>query len=290
MTIYIILFGIFFAVGAFFLMADFLKLPTIATQKAIANSANRTRKKISGIDAELANLSVKISKFITLGEYKKIRLQNVLNAVGISKSPEEYTANCIVKSALIGVFAIPLLFIFPIASPVLFIMSIFVYFKEIGSADKMLAEKREKIELQLPRFVATITQELQNSRDVLKILEVFKHNASEEFAKELDILTADMRSSSYETALTRFEARFNSPLLSDVVRGLISVLRGDNGIMYFQMLSHDMKLLEIQNLKKEAMKIPPKIRKFSFAMLMCFLLTYLVVIIMQIVDSMGSML
>ena len=53
----------------------------------------------------------------------------------------------------------------------------------------------------------------------------------------------------YEAALTRFEARFNSPLLSDIVRGLIGVLRGDNGVHYFQMLSHDMKQLELQRLK-----------------------------------------
>ena len=59
-----------------------------------------------------------------------------------------------------------------------------------------------------------------------------------------------MRSGSYEAALTRFEARFNSPLLSDIVRGLIGVLRGDNGVHYFQMLSHDMKQLELQRLKQ----------------------------------------
>ena len=98
-----------------------------------------------------------------------------------------------------------------------------------------------------------------------------------------------MRSSSYEAALTRFEARINSPMLSDVVRGLIGVLRGDDGAMYFQMLSHDFKQMELQRLKKEAQKIPPKIRVFSFVMLMCFLATYLVIIVMEIIKSMGTM-
>ena len=98
-----------------------------------------------------------------------------------------------------------------------------------------------------------------------------------------------MRSSSYEAALTRFEARLNSPMLSDVVRGLIGVLRGDDGAMYFQMLSHDFKQLELQRLKKEARKIPPKIRVFSFVMLMCFLFMYLAIIVIEIIKSMGSM-
>ena len=121
------------------------------------------------------------------------------------------------------------------------------------------------------------------------MLEHYKKNAGEEFARELDIVTADMRSSSYEAALTRFESRLNSPMLSDITRGLIGVLRGDDGGMYFQMLSHDMKQLELQRLKAEALKIPPKIRVFSFLMLMCFLMMYMVVIIFEIIRSLGGM-
>jgi tight adherence protein C len=98
-----------------------------------------------------------------------------------------------------------------------------------------------------------------------------------------------MRSSSYEAALTRFEARINSPMLSDITRGLIGVLRGDDGAMYFQMLAHDMKQLELQRLKARAMKIPPKIRVFSFIMLMCFLMTYIAIIVYEILRSLGGM-
>lgn len=78
-------------------------------------------------------------------------------------------------------------------------------------------------------------------------------------------------------------------LLSDVVRGLIGVLRGDDGVHYFQMLAHDMKQLELQRLKAKAMKIPPKIRVFSFILLMCFLVTYLAIIIFQILNSLSGM-
>lgn len=67
------------------------------------------------------------------------------------------------------------------------------------------------------------------------------------------------------------------------------MLRGDDGGMYFQMLAHDMKQLELQRLKAQAMKIPPKIRVFSFAMLMCFLMTYMAVIVYEIITSLGGM-
>ena len=102
-------------------------------------------------------------------------------------------------------------------------------------------------------------------------------------------MCADMRSSSYEAALTRFEARLNSPQLSDIVRGLIGVLRGDDSAVYFQMLVHDFKQIEIQRLKTKAQKIPPKIRKYSFAMLMCFMITYIIIIGYEILKSMSGM-
>ena len=207
----------------------------------------------------------------------------------MKETPEEFTAYAIIKSLLIGLAAIPCLLIFPLLAPIVLFLAVIVYFKEIRKADEKLSAKREKIEVELPRFVATITQELKASRDVLSILENYKKNAGEEFARELDIVTADMRSSSYEAALTRFESRLNSPMLSDITRGLIGVLRGDDGGMYFQMLSHDMKQLELQRLKAEALKIPPKIRVFSFLMLMCFLMMYMVIIVFEIIRSLGGM-
>ena len=37
------------------------------------------------------------------------------------------------------------------------------------------------------------------------------------------------------------------------------------------------------------MKIPPKIRVFSFVLLMCFLVTYLAIIIYEIIHSLDGM-
>jgi len=55
------------------------------------------------------------------------------------------------------------------------------------------------------------------------------------------------------------------------------------------MLAHDFKALELQRLKSRAQKIPPKIRIFSFVMLMCFLFTYLTIIAYEIIKSLGQM-
>lgn len=285
MTFLIFTFGTLLALGLFFIVADILKLPSLATEKAMLSASKQGKEKTKNIDALLMGWTVKLAKYIPIDEYKKSRMKNTLNACGMNMTPEEFIASSIVKSGMVAVGIMPSLIVFPLLAPVLLFLSIMTYFKEIAKADDKLKEKREKIERELPRFVATISQKLKASRDVLSILESFKENSGEEFSNELDVLTADMRSSSYEAALTRFEARINSPMLSDITRGLIGVLRGDDGSMYFQMLEHDMKQLELQRLKAQAMKIPPKIRIFSFIMLMCFLMTYMTVIIYEIIRS-----
>ena len=77
-------------------------------------------------------------------------------------------------------------------------------------------------------------------------------------------------------------------MLSNITRGLISILRGDDSAVYFQMLAHDFKQLELQRLKVEARKIPSKMRVFSFLMLLCFLLTYLSTFAYEIMKSLGK--
>nr|WP_312215898.1 secretion protein F [Clostridioides sp.] len=289
MKFLILLFGTLLASGLFFILADILKLPSLATQKAMLSAFKQNRKSTKSIDAIINGWAVRIAKFIPIDEYKKRRMKNTLNAAGMNQTPEEFIAVAVIKSGLIVLVVIPSLIILPLLAPILLFLAVLIYFKEIKKADEKLSVKKEKIEIELPRFVATITQELKASRDVLAILENFKRNAGEDFANELDILTADMRSSSYEAALTRFEARIDSPMLSDITRGLISVLRGDDGAIYFQMLAHDMKQLELQRLKAKAMKIPPKIRVFSFTMLMFFLITYMAIIGYEIIRSLNGM-
>lgn len=278
-------FACLFSYGTYLVAADCLGLPTLKASKAVMNVIKKESRRKDSFEVIVIKMSSKISGFIRLDEYKRRKLAATLKSAGINLSPETYIARAWVKSGLI-VLTIPLaLMIFPIlAYPALF-LSIMVYFKEIRSADETMKKRREAIENELPRFAMTMEQELKASRDVLRILETYKKNASSSFRNELDITTADMKSGSYEAALSRFEARVGSTMLSDVVRGLLSVLRGDDGRVYFQMLSHDFKLLEIQKLKLLASKRPGKVRKYSFFMLGCFVLVYLVVMAVEIIKA-----
>lgn len=289
MTGLLFLFGLFLALGLFFLAASFLRLPTIGAAKAMLGTVKQEKKAAKTVETYLMTVAVRLAEYIRMDEYKRSRMNNVLKASGMNLTPEVYQAYAFVKSGAILLGIIPCVFLLPLLSPVVVVLSVLVYFKESQKADEKLKAKRDEIEGELPRLVATIEQELKASRNVIGMMERFKENAGSALTGELDILLADMRSSNYEAALTRFEARLNSPMLSDVVRGLIGVLRGDDSAVYFQMLSHDFKQLELQRLKAQAQKIPPKIRVFSFAMLMCFLLTYLAIICYVAVTSLGGM-
>lgn len=286
----LIVFAIFFSFGLFMILSDLVRLPTIRTAKAMA-AAGKQEKLVSKTTTEtlLMDGAVYLSRHIHIHPHKKGRMENVIKAAGIDMSAEVYVSYAYVKTAMVLLCIIPCLLLMPLLSIFILLAAVMIYFGEIGKADEALRQKREAIEGELSRFASTVEQELRNSRDVLSILESYKKNAGKEFARELDIVCADMRSSSYEAALTRFEARLNSSQLSDVVRGLIGVLRGDDSAIYFQMLVHDFKQMELQRLKARAQKIPPKIRKFSFLMLMCYLGTYLMIIGFEIVKSMGSM-
>ena len=278
-----------FAFGIYFIVADRLKIPYLKSSKAIMNMGRSDRKLTTAIEAVIMDLSIKLSRFIPMDRYKKNRLSATLKAAGISMTPECYQAHAILKALTVGLLIIPCLLIFPLMAIAVALLSVLVYFKEYQKADNQMQEKRGEIETELLRFVSTMEQELKTSRDVLSILESFKKTTTPALADELGITCADMRSGGYEVALMRLEARVNSPQLSDVVRGLISVIRGDDGVMYFQMLAHDFKQMELRKLKAQAQKIPGKIRIFSLIMLMCFLATFLIVIAVQVIQSLGVM-
>lgn len=278
-----------FAFGIYFIVADRLKIPYLKSSKAIMNMGRSDRKLTTAIEAIIMDLSIKLSRFIPMDRYKKNRLSATLKAAGISMTPECYQAHAILKALTVGLLIIPCLLIFPLMAIAVALLSVLVYFKEYQKADNQMQERRGEIETELLRFVSTMEQELKTSRDVLSILESFKKTTTPALADELGITCADMRSGGYEVALMRLEARVNSPQLSDVVRGLISVIRGDDGVMYFQMLAHDFKQMELRKLKAQAQKIPGKIRIFSLIMLMCFLATFLIVIAVQVIQSLGVM-
>lgn len=281
--------GVLIGVGLYLILADLLQIPFIKTSKAVVNLSKRQKKKTSSLELWLQNLSSWMANKIHLNEYKRLQLESDLKTAGVNLSPEQYKANTLLKAGLSGIFAIPFLFIFPLLSPVFIIIGIAMYFKKSKEIQEKIKAKRSAIEYELSRLVFSIEKTLTHNRDILAILDNYRENAGPELKYELNITVADMRSGNYESALTRLEARVGSSMLSDVVRGLIAVLRGDDTAAYWANLSVKFSDVQRQLLKQQAVKVPGKVKRLSMILLFCFIGVYGVVIVMQIVTQLGAM-
>lgn len=215
MYLILLCFGTLFGLGAFFLLAGLLRLPTSASTKAVLTVTSRGKSQKGSINAILFDMAARLSPLVHLDSYKRKKLEAQLKSAEIKMSPETYIAAAWVKAGLIALLIIPALLIFPILAPVIVFLAVAVYFKEQKRADEIVQQRREEIEAELPRFVNTIEQELRASRDVLNILKSYQRNAGHAMKRELEITIADMASGNEENALTRMESRIGSTMLSD---------------------------------------------------------------------------
>ena len=299
------------AVGLGFILSDVFKIPKYPVSKALTTLAKRQNKKTNILDIWLGDLANLIASKLRLNEYKRLQLKVDLDSADMTVSPEQYVANAIVKALFIGAFAIPFLFFAPILSLLIAVIAIVIYFSEYKKVGNIIKGKRQRIEYELPRLVSNIDKTLTHSRDVLGILDSYREHAGEdlrrelgirhgvdvflragageEFGRELDITVADMRSGNYEVALTRLESRVGSSMMSDVTRGLISVIHGDKTDVYWGNLVLKFSDYQRTLLKNEANKAPKKVRKLSMALLCCFMLVYVVVIGQVLISSLGGM-
>ena len=284
-----ILFGLFVGIAAYFLLADALKLPTVRTSRAVNNLSKRQTDKTSSLDVWLGNFASSLARHLPMNEYRREELSADLKTAQMEVTPEQYTANAIVKALLIGVLAIPTLFFFPILSPIILFLAFVLYRMNIKSVKVRIGSKRSRIEADLPRLVATIYKKLDYQRNILDILTDFSRHARPEMRHELDITIADIRSGNEEAAITRFESRVGSPMMSDVCRGFYTMINGDVADNYWSSLEIKFSEIQRQRLKAEAAKVPRKVRRLSMCLLVCFMLIYVVVIVAQIMSSVGVM-
>lgn len=278
-----------FAIGMYFLFAQLLHLPTLATTRTALNLARHSSTKTKRTDAIILELSARVSKLVHLDEYRRRKLAATLKSADISLPPETWTARCYVRFCLLLLCIIPTLFIFPIMTPAIIILAVRQLFTDLKSAEMIVRKKKSEIERDLPRFAATIAQELTNTRNVLTILEGYLKSARPAFRSELEITIAGMKSGSQETALSWLDSRVGSAMLSQVVRGLQAALRGDSATNYFELLAHDFDQVDIQQLNLEAAKIPPKVNVCIGAIFACFMLIIFYILASQIGQSYTSL-
>lgn len=284
-----IIVGILLGTAFYFILADLFRIPHMKTSKAVNNLCKLQSEHTSSIDIWLGNLASFISKHIPVNEFKRQELEADLKTAQMEITPEMFMANAIVKSLLIGVFAIPVYFFMPIMSPLILVLAFILYRMNIKGVSNRIKAKRTKIEDDLPRLVSTIEKKLKYQRSIVDILKDFTKCACPELKNELEITIADMRSGNEEAAILRLENRVGSSMMSDVCRGFITLIHGDAAVSYWNSLAMKFADIKRRRLRIEAEKIPKKVKRLSMCLLCCFMLIYIVVIVEQIMTSVGMM-
>lgn len=259
------------------ILMGIFKLPSLKVYR-MANKMIKVNKSGGVYHLIFQNMTNLICSKVKLNEGKRNKLNIMLRYFDENISPELFVSGQIAGTLLMIIPAMILYFIFPVISLAVVFLAIFSYFKSGLDLEKRYNVKRMEIEYELPRFCATILQEIKSSRDILGILERYMVTSRRALKKELEITLADMKSSNYEAALVRLESRVSLGALSDIVRGLIGVARGDDTVSYFEMLSHDMDAMELQRLEGEAAKQPERIKKYQFLILVAMILMYFITI------------
>ena len=287
MTLMALLAVCLFGTALYYLTCAFADVPTRKTSRMMLMAQRQGKRRENIFDVYAAKVSSKIAPYVRLDKMKRALLERTLKIAGNSLTPECYVAKAWMIAGTVALCAVPMAFLIPLMVPVLIGLAVALWFSTYYTAFDYVKKRRKRMEKEIPRFALSIGQSLENDRDVLKILTSYRRIAGKEFGVELDQTVADMKTGNYEQALLHLEARVDSPLLSDVTRGLIGVLRGDDQRMYFQMITFDMRQIEQNDLKKEAAKRPRLIQRYSMMMLLCIIMIYMVVLCVEVFDSLG---
>ena len=278
MTILLILLAsVFTGVGIYHLSCAFVDVPTAGTSHMMMIAKKQTGSGSEKLfDVYLTKIADKLSPLLKMDPIKRNKLLLTLSIAGIPLTPESYTIKAFLTALVTALAGLPLFFIMPLMGSLVIGLAVLMWFSTYYKAFDLVKKRKKLIEAELPRFAVSIQQSLSTDRDVLKLLTSYRRIAGSHLGQELDTTIADMQN------------RVGSTMLSDIVRGLIGTLRGDDQQMYFKMLVFDMRQIEQNNLKKEAAKRPKQMQKYSMMMLFCILLIYVVVLSVEVIGSLGS--
>ncbi len=285
----ILIASIFTGIGCYNLSCAFVDVPTAKTSRMMMLAKKQTGTGDEKLfDVYLTRIAGKLSPLLRLDPIKKNRLALTLAIAGIPLTPECYTMKAFLTALTAGLLGVPFFLFMPLMGFLIIGLAVMLWFSTYYKAFDLVKKRRKLIEAELPRFAVSIQQGLATDRDVLKLLTSYRRIAGPHLGQELDTTIADMKTGNYENALLHFQNRVGSTMLSDIVRGLIGTLRGDDQQMYFKMLVFDMRQIEQNNLKKEAGKRPKQMQKYSMMMLFCILLIYVVVLSVEVIGSLGA--
>ena len=152
------------SLGLGLILSDLLRVPSFAVSKSTHNLGKRQNKKTNPIELWLKEIAGTLAGKLKINEYKRLQLEADLRTADMPMTPEQYIANCIVKSGFVALFAIPLFFVSKLLALIALGASVLMYVNESRKVSNRIKERRRKIEADLPMLSSTIEKSLERSR------------------------------------------------------------------------------------------------------------------------------
>lgn len=272
-------------IGGYMIISDLYPQASRQAKAAILSYTKRPKATLQSVSYPIA---LRLQNYVRIGKYKRIKLENTLNAAHLEITPELYVAQALSSAILFAAITVPTsLLIFPIFSFIFLGIAVFVYSSEVGKANKAVKKKREAIESELPHFASTISEELKYNRDIIRLLSNYSRVCGDAFRREIDITLADMRTGNRAEAIIRLNNRVGSLGLSKICRGILSAMDGYNQQVYFEIVAHDLENEQDQQTERLIQTLYNKIKPYSFSLLGCMVLLLLTAIGIYMYNSLN---
>lgn len=266
--------------GIYLLLTEYVIYPSRRTERLY--QGGQRKKEGSWVERVGAPLARWLEPKLSMNPYKEERLTHTLRTIGEPHNAIQYMASAMAQSVIVMLIGVPGMVLTPLFPLVTIVCGVVAYLHTMGEPEKRLAEKRERIERELPRFASTISNSLSVSRDIVKLMENYRRVCGPELADELDVTLADLKTGNAQTALKGLENRIGSTKLSELVRGLLSVLRGEDQTLYFYTKNVEFRKEYMEVSKQEIQKRPSKLTPYIVAIVICYLVMLLYILGYQV--------
>ncbi len=277
------------AVGAYNITDYILVLPSGSTKKAVRYAFGEKSFMERLKEMTIVPLSRQIEKIVNLSAYKKRRMQNDFERLGMDITPESYIASNIAQAILIALSGlIFMLFGLGFVSVLMVILGVMTYFQSSKKIRVEIEKLNKEIEAELPRMVETLNLTQTEDKDLIKFFEQYLKVAGPAMKKILERLVIDMKTGNIEQALRDFDARIQVPHLSAFVSTLLGVTHGIDQRTVLIIMEKDLRARQREALRRTADKRPGKVRIASIALVFAMIILMMIPLIIVLVEEFGS--
>lgn len=257
-----------FAVFMFLLYSS--RLPTRKSEQILQTvSTLDSAKSQTTINKLLGRFSKNfLLKFVEIGDSTKYKLQSALDYFHYNVTPEEHFSDALSAGIFVALLSALLMVINPFFAVIGIVLGVLIFKNELDAPVKRLEEVKQNIDYDSAVFCKFIADALkEENRNVIDILTACKESVSSDFKNELEHTLTDLKTGNQEEALVSMSKRLGLSSMTQIVVGLLGVLRGDNQTLYFEMLFEKFHKEELTRIRKKNSTKAGTISKISMLLI-----------------------